>query len=67
MLTDNQRYVLLTLRRRGFCLIAEAAEQRWQTGRAYYIDRRVRIPGLRRAFRRGNKEAKGGKRHGREA
>lgn len=56
-LTPNQRWVLEELRRQDCHFLALATERAWRAGETYYIDDRVRVRGVRRRFRQGNKEA----------
>jgi hypothetical protein len=56
-LTPNQVFVIEELRRQGCEWIAEVTEREWRAGRAYYIDDRVKVHGVRHRFQQGNKEA----------
>ena len=57
-LTENQNYVIATLRVRGADWTASAAEKAWQSGQRYYLDSRNEARrGLAHAFALGNQEA----------
>lgn len=59
VLSFEQLCVLSELKAKGCYFTATAFERAWSEGRAYYLDSRVRIPGIRRRIKHCNNIATG--------